>query len=102
VLSQLTAIRSLVFEFYVTEGRYPESFNDLGLNKRLYDTGKLIKRIQFSTRGEFRVDLGSDTFGEGKYMIYRYKSDANAVDLIWSCFNNLDRNLVSLHCEEMT
>jgi hypothetical protein len=102
VFAYIGGIRSLVSEFYATEGRYPESFNDFGVNERFYDTVKLVKRIQFSTLGEFRIDLDSNAFGKDKYMIYKYKYDANKMGLMWSCFNNLDRTIIYFECEEIT
>ncbi len=99
VLSQITAIRVVTHEFYVTQGRHAISLEELGFNVKSFDTGELIENIRLLNTGEIHIDLDADTFGEKKHLIYTPKEIMGGMNIEWTCSSNLERNIVPFQCE---
>ncbi len=99
VFHQITPIKVVIHEFYVTYGHYPESLDELGFNAKSFDTGELIRGIQLSKTGEIRIDLNSETFGKRKHLILSPKEIMGGMNIEWSCSSNLERNLVPFQCD---
>jgi hypothetical protein len=99
VLSQVTPIKFVTHEFYVTQGRYAVSLDELGFNEQSFDTGKLIQKIHISKTGEIRIELDTDTFGNRKHLIFTPKEIMGGMNIQWTCSSNLERNIVPFQCE---
>lgn len=99
VLSQVTPIKFVTHEFYVTQGRYAVSLDELGFNEKSFDTGELIQKIHISKTGEIRIELDTDTFGNRKHLIFTPKEIMGGMNIQWTCSSNLERNIVPFQCE---
>ncbi len=104
-LSQVFAIvlpiKLVYIEFYMTEGRYPNSLDELGFDEKSFDTGELIENIQLSKKDGIRINLDSDTFGQKKYLIYMPKNIMGGMNIQWSCSSNVERKLIPLQCKSI-
>ncbi len=98
VLSLFSELQSLISEYFITEARFPESLNDLGLDENSYDFGKLITSVQFSAPREYTINLNPDIFGEGGFIIY-VASDMGNMGVSWSCSSNLETHTLSRWCK---
>lgn len=99
VLSQVTPIKLVTLEFYVTQGRYAVSLDELGFNEQSFDTGELIQKIHISKTGEIRIVLDANTFGKRKHLIFTPKEIMGGMNIQWTCSSNLERNIVPFQCE---
>lgn len=99
VLAEIAPIKVAAHEFHMTEGCYPESFHELGINERLFDTGELIQAIKLLKTGSIGVDMAPDIFGEKKFVTLIPKAFMGGMNIKWMCTSNLDRQMIPHQCK---
>lgn len=86
-LSELLPIKTYVAEFWFSEGRFPDSLSEVGIDAGAFDTSKVVERVFIEPGGEIHAVLKGDLGGE---WVILTPSDGPMGALNWRCTTSVD------------
>ncbi len=92
-LSALTAVKLMVTEYYLVNGRWPASLRDLGFEPRSMHN-RQIREVEILPGGGIRALL-DELFGPRKRLTLRPQEAMGGTQLEWSCSVNLPAQTLS-------
>jgi hypothetical protein len=102
VFSELSGIKIQMQEFYLMEGRWPETLEDLGVSETMFQQSKGIEYVHIEGDGSIVAELKS-LFGKDKVLKLTPLGDSvgGAFPTGWQCSSNLQKTSLPTTCETL-
>ncbi|KHD09619.1 hypothetical protein PN36_33715 [Candidatus Thiomargarita nelsonii] len=84
VLASMSAIKPLVMEYYSMTGKYPSTFEEIGLKRTDMSSGKYIDDMVIGKKGELIVKP-SQELGDGVIIALVPKETMGGMSMEWDC-----------------
>jgi len=95
VLSEITPLKIMVTEFYMSNGMWPSSLSDLGISDSMF-SNSTISHVGIQSDGSILAELKA-TMGKDK--IIKLTPSNSASSIRWQCTSNIAKNMLVSACE---
>ncbi len=100
VFVEFSAIKVQMTEFYLTEGRWPDSLEEIHMSPDSYQNSKVIDSINIQPDGSIIAEL-KEIFGENRMIKLTPESHSMAATNHWACSSNLKPAALPTPCESL-
>lgn len=91
-LGSVSAVKTSMKEYYLTQGKWPGTLKDLGFAARDMTTD-FITKTEVTPKGQISITL-DDVFGENKEVWFYPKLEMGGTQMKWVCYANFPNSLL--------
>lgn len=99
-LSYINSLRMPISMYYAEHKEWPANFDDINVDADGLNHPGLIESVTMDLNGVMRVDLSSETFGQGFYFEMVPDAKETSLTMGWACVTNLDKSLWAGDCTD--
>lgn len=99
VISKVQPLKIMVTEYYVTQGRWPESFQNIGISPSQLSEENYIVNIEIDYDGTLIINLDSANFESNSSILLTPQTTLAGTSINWLCRSNLPSSYLGNYCQ---